>query len=261
MTTPQRDLALSPAILLLRMLQSVELGHDSLMAEQRTNCVRRLRALLKPIEHLLLIDVDYRRLLRGVVVSDNLDETTVTRRARIGYDDAGDTPNEFFAYFDTGKIPVVFRISNLPDKNDPKSAGACAGPSSGYVVYCEGGRYEKHWGGAVAFDADGKKMREFEATSEHAGPGPHLTNFVDAIQGWYGDQAKNGSKGAGVKAAQQSLIDRGFLAGSADGSFGPKTEAAVKLLQETYGLEPDGVIQGKTLVAVYFNQTAVDAVD
>ena len=87
MTTPQRDLALSPAILLLRMLQSVELGHDSLMAEQRTNCVRRLRALLKPIEHLLLIDVDYRRLLRGVVVSDNLDETTVTRRARIGYDD------------------------------------------------------------------------------------------------------------------------------------------------------------------------------
>ena len=101
--------------------------------------------------------------------------------ARIGYDDAGETPNMFFAYFDTGSIPVVFRISNLPDKANPKSAGVCAGPSSGYVVYCEGGRYEKHWGGAVAFDADGKKMREFEATSEHAGPGPHLLNFVDAV--------------------------------------------------------------------------------
>ena len=102
--------------------------------------------------------------------------------ARIGYDDAGETPNSMFVYFDTGSIPVVFCISNLPDAKDRRSAGSCPGPSSGYVVYCEGGRYEKHWGGAVAFDAAGKKIREFQGTSEHEGAGPHLQNFVDAIR-------------------------------------------------------------------------------
>lgn len=101
--------------------------------------------------------------------------------ARIGYDDAGETPNEFVMYFDTGSIPVVFCISNLPDKENPRSAGQCAGPTSGYIVFCEGGRYEKYWGKGIAFDEKGKQIREFAATSEQAGPGPHLRNFVDCV--------------------------------------------------------------------------------
>ncbi|MBR5758852.1 MAG: Gfo/Idh/MocA family oxidoreductase [Thermoguttaceae bacterium] len=101
--------------------------------------------------------------------------------ARIGYDDAGDSPNEFAIFFDTGLIPVVFCISNLPDKANPKTTGACAGPTSGYTVFCEGGRYEKHWGGAVAFDENGEQIREFTATAEHIGPGPHIQNFVDCV--------------------------------------------------------------------------------
>lgn len=101
--------------------------------------------------------------------------------ARIGYDDAGETPNEMFVYFDTGEAPVVFCISNLPDKANPKSAGTCDEPAVGYSVRCEGGRYVKYWGRAVAYDEKGKKIREFKATSEHAGPGPHLRNFVDAV--------------------------------------------------------------------------------
>lgn len=86
---------------------------------------------------------------------------------------------------------------------------------------------------------------------------PNLTHFVEAILGWYGGGAKNGSKGAGVKALQQSLIDRGYLSGSADGSFGPKTEAAVKQLQADYSLDETGEVDRLTLVAAYFNQEAV----
>ena len=86
-----------------------------------------------------------------------------------------------------------------------------------------------------------------------------LRGFVSDILGWYGCDAKNGSRGAGVRAAQQALIDRGFLEGSADGSFGPKTEAAVKLLQAAYGLEQSGVIDRETTVALYYSPAAVDS--
>lgn len=64
-----------------------------------------------------------------------------------------------------------------------------------------------------------------------------------------------------MKALQQSLIDRGFLEGSADGSFGPKTQAAVKLLQSAYGLEETGEVDRRTLVTAYFSEAAVGAVE
>jgi len=87
-----------------------------------------------------------------------------------------------------------------------------------------------------------------------------LTDFVNDVLGWYGSDAKKGSRGEGVKALQQSLIDRGFLEGSADGSFGPKTQAAVKLLQSAYGLDQTGEVDRRTLVAAYFSEAAVGAV-
>ena len=87
-----------------------------------------------------------------------------------------------------------------------------------------------------------------------------LTDFVNDVLGWYGSDAKKGSQGEGVKALQQSLIDRGFLEGTADGSFGPKTQAAVKLLQSAYGLEETGEVDRRTLVAAYFSEAAVGAV-
>ena len=87
-----------------------------------------------------------------------------------------------------------------------------------------------------------------------------LTAFVEEIMGWYGYGAQNGSKGAAVKRIQQSLIHRYFLGGSADGSFGPKTEFAVKSLQEAYSLEKTGVVDGKTLIAIYYDHAAADEV-
>jgi len=79
-----------------------------------------------------------------------------------------------------------------------------------------------------------------------------LAGFTDDILRWYGYGAANGTYSSGVKYAQQTLIDRGFLEGSADGSFGPATEAAVKKLQEYYGLETTGVIDTDTMLHIYF---------
>ena len=51
-----------------------------------------------------------------------------------------------------------------------------------------------------------------------------------------------GSRGSEVKAVQKRLKELGYLNDSADGVFGPKTEAAVKAFQKRNGLTADGVV-------------------
>lgn len=55
-----------------------------------------------------------------------------------------------------------------------------------------------------------------------------------------------GDKGDSVKEAQSMLIALGFLASTADGSFGAKTRQAVVDFQEAAGLEATGVIDENT---------------
>ena len=57
---------------------------------------------------------------------------------------------------------------------------------------------------------------------------------------------KDGSKGDDVKAFQQKLVKLGFDV-EADGHFGPKTEAAVKDFQKTFGYTVDGLVGEGTL--------------
>lgn len=83
-----------------------------------------------------------------------------------------------------------------------------------------------------------------------------LYRFACDILQWYGFGAKRGDRGAGVAAAQRALIDRGLLTGSADGSFGPKTEAAMKRLQEARGLSPCEYVDLETLLALYYDGEA-----
>jgi len=62
---------------------------------------------------------------------------------------------------------------------------------------------------------------------------------------------KRGSRGEGVKALQNALIERGLIPkGKADGVFGPKTEAALKIFQSANRLLPDGVAGTVTLKAL-----------
>ena len=52
---------------------------------------------------------------------------------------------------------------------------------------------------------------------------------------------RNGSSGDEVAQLQKRLAAAGFDPGSADGIFGPKTEAALKAFQEASGLAVDGI--------------------
>lgn len=58
--------------------------------------------------------------------------------------------------------------------------------------------------------------------------------------------AKPYMSGEDVRSLQMRLIDLGYNPGSADGAFGPNTEAAVKAFQSAMKLTMDGVVGPKT---------------
>ncbi|MDO4740758.1 MAG: peptidoglycan-binding protein [Eubacteriales bacterium] len=69
---------------------------------------------------------------------------------------------------------------------------------------------------------------------------------------------QRGSSGAAVKNLQAQLRLQGFLNGSADGSYGPGTQSAVRLMQEClaergYSVEPNGIAD-PYLQEIFFEQ-------
>jgi len=82
-----------------------------------------------------------------------------------------------------------------------------------------------------------------------------LDEFTETILGWYGNDAAEGSSGNGVAYLQQTLIDRGFLTGTADGIFGSSTRDAILALQQYCGLEPTGTVDHDTLLHIYYSST------
>jgi peptidoglycan hydrolase-like protein with peptidoglycan-binding domain len=61
---------------------------------------------------------------------------------------------------------------------------------------------------------------------------------------------KRASKGKAVTQLQQRLNELGFDCGKVDGSFGSRTEQAVKAFQTKRGLKADGVVGAKTWTAL-----------
>lgn len=62
---------------------------------------------------------------------------------------------------------------------------------------------------------------------------------------------KLGASGSDVVKLQKGLLELGLNLGSADGKFGPKTEAALKQFQTNKGLLADGIAGVKTLTALF----------
>ena len=62
---------------------------------------------------------------------------------------------------------------------------------------------------------------------------------------------KKGDKNEDVRKMQTRLIELNYLSSGADGDFGGKTEAAVKMFQQACGLEANGVAAPETLNALY----------
>ena len=118
--------------------------------------------------------------VRNVVFNDRV---TMPRRVasgggRLTWNDAGQTPNLLFSYFEAGDTPVYFALSNLPSQPGGKQPLRFEGVESGYIVFCDGGSYHGYRGGGEAFDTSGKSIKKFRGDS---GAG-HMRNFFQAVR-------------------------------------------------------------------------------
>ena len=122
-------------------------------------------------------------LCRWVLGERRLAPRVMSAGGRFGYEDDGETPNTQFVFHDYEKAPLVFEVRGLPRDALARSDGWNAkmdryrGVGVGIVVECEGGHlavpsYDK----AVAVDAAGKTVREFEGASDH------FANFIAAVR-------------------------------------------------------------------------------
>jgi predicted dehydrogenase len=102
---------------------------------------------------------------------DRLADKVISYGGRLGYEDAGDVANTEVAIFKFGEKTLAFEVRGLP--TDPLrriKIGVIFYGSEGYVVL-----NDTH-GAGVAFDPDGKLVKEF------AGGADHFGNFVDAVK-------------------------------------------------------------------------------
>ena len=74
----------------------------------------------------------------------------------------------------------------------------------------------------------------------------------------FDEEFRKGSKGDGVKAMQEKLVELGYLTDEfgADGIFGKNTEAALKEYQKAMGIEPTGIFDESTYTKMFKKESA-----
>lgn len=120
--------------------------------------------------------------LRNVVFGDKIKmpKRVLAGGGRVGWDDAGETPNTHFVYMDTGDVPVIVDVHNLPRQKGIKAGDIYKRrrTSAFLVVECENGYYAGGRGGGTAYDKDGKSIQRFRGD----GGGAHAANFINAVR-------------------------------------------------------------------------------
>jgi hypothetical protein len=189
----------------------------------------------------------------GVHVLDDLrnnvflDKVSLPQRilgggGRVVWNDAGETPNVHFVYFDTGTIPVVIGLANISAEPGTRSGPKHPGPGSGYIAYCEGGRFEGQRGRGAAFDEVGKVIKEFRGNS---GNGLHQQNFIDAVRKRDPSMLKSDVQVGHDTTGWCNLANIAFRAG---GAF---TDAKAKLVEDSSGGWQSLLDEMKTLLGAH----------
>ena len=111
---------------------------------------------------------------------------------RLGYVDDAETPNSLVIFHDYKKAPLIFEVRGLPDKADGKEMDKYRGASVGVIVQYEKGHILcPNYNDAIAFDADGNKIRNFATPAAAKAEGEpaaepdaenHYANFLKAVR-------------------------------------------------------------------------------
>ncbi len=120
--------------------------------------------------------------LRNVVFRDKipLPKRVMAGGGRLGLGDAGETPNTHFVYFDTGEVPVIMDVHNLPRGKEVKANDFYRRRRTNafLVIECENGYYAGGRGGGKAYDLNGKEVAKFSGDGGRS----HAANFINAMR-------------------------------------------------------------------------------
>lgn len=98
---------------------------------------------------------------------------------RVGYDDAGDTPNTQIVYHGYEQAPLIFETRGLPQRDLDWGTGMdnYRGSQIGVIIQCEQGYMViPSYVEATAYDNDGVRVANWK------GSGNHYANFLDAVR-------------------------------------------------------------------------------
>jgi predicted dehydrogenase len=105
---------------------------------------------------------------------------------RVGYDDAGNTPNTQLVVHDYPKAPLIFEVRGLPKSKAYQGSRATwensmdkyRGVQIGNIVQCDKGyvALTSDYANATAFDNSGQVIKKF------TGGGDHYRNFLEAVE-------------------------------------------------------------------------------
>ena len=119
---------------------------------------------------------------RWFLGEDHLAPGCISIGGRLGYDDAGDTPNTQITYFDYPAAPLIFETRGLPRSKEgqqrwKRSMDKYRRSRTGVIVQCENGHLLiPNYVEATAFDRSGKVIKKWK------GGGNHHENWLSAIQ-------------------------------------------------------------------------------
>ncbi|MEM9354024.1 MAG: Gfo/Idh/MocA family oxidoreductase [Planctomycetota bacterium] len=122
---------------------------------------------------------------RWFLGEDSLPPSVLSVGGRLGYDDAGDTPNTQTVLFGYERAPLIFETRGLPRSaafHESKDAwernmDRFRGSGIGVLVQCERGHVLiPSYVEAIAFDADGNQVQRWK------GGGDHFANWLTAVE-------------------------------------------------------------------------------
>jgi predicted dehydrogenase len=119
-----------------------------------------------------------------------LGENTLAPRSisiggRLGYEDAGNTPNTQIVYFDYPAAPLIFETRGLPRSKEAQrqwgqSMDRYRGSRIGVIVQCERGYVlVPSYVEAIAFDNSGHEIKRWQVHDDSLGY--HVKNFLAAV--------------------------------------------------------------------------------
>jgi predicted dehydrogenase len=119
---------------------------------------------------------------RWFLGEEGLSPRVISIGGRLGYDDAGDTPNTQVCYFDYAKAPLIFETRGLPrSKEGQKHWGSSMdnfrGTGVGVIVQCEKGHVlVPSYTEAIAYDLKGQEVKHWQGGADHH------ANWLKAIE-------------------------------------------------------------------------------